>query len=130
MTGNNYLIDSSAWVEYFDGTPLGAHLKRILDDPHNTSFVCGNVICEVMSKLVRRGFGPEEYFQIIRSRTKFIEDSALDYMNAGIRHAVLKKSEERISYTDALLIVLSETRKLKIVSKDAHLKGNNTLFLR
>jgi predicted nucleic acid-binding protein len=130
MTENRFLIDSSAWVEFFDGTHLGSTVKRILENPTNECFVCGIVISEVTSKLERRGFDSLEHFQAMKTKATWVDESAEDCHHAGIKHAELKKSISRISYADALLMVLSEKRNMKIVSKDEHLKGKNTLLLR
>ncbi|MFH0970874.1 MAG: PIN domain-containing protein [Candidatus Diapherotrites archaeon] len=131
MTVNRYLLDTSAWIEYFDGTPAGEKVKGLLDSSSNECFTCGIVLCEVASKLMRKGFvDTETYYSFIKSKVRFVDVASDDYFNAGVRHAVLKKEDNRISYTDALLVVLSETRKVRIVSKDEHLKKHDTLFLR
>lgn len=130
MTGNNYLIDTSAWVEYFLGTPLGQRVKDIANDSNSSFFTIGIVLAELTSTLIRNGHDPESCCEHILSISTIIEPTHRDYVDAGTKHAELKKTENRISYTDALLLVLSEKRKMKIVSKDEHLKGKNTLFLR
>ncbi len=130
MTETNYLLDSSAWIEYFDGTPVGEKVKHILESPENVCYTCGIVVSEVISKATRRGLEVEDYFYEMKTKSRSTNEDIEDYYHAGIKHAELKKIENRIRYTDALLIVLSEKRKMKIVSKDEHLKGKNTLFLR
>jgi len=130
MTGNNYLIDTSAWIEYFQGTSLGQKVKDIRNDAHSSFFSIGIVLSELTSTLIRNGHDPEPCCEHILSISTMIEPTHRDYLDAGIKHAEMKKTENRISYSDALLLVLSEKRRMKIVSKDEHLKGKNTLFLR
>ncbi|MDP2666276.1 MAG: PIN domain-containing protein [Candidatus Diapherotrites archaeon] len=128
MTGIKYLLDTSTWIEYFLGTPSGEKVQQVLNsgDP---CYTCGPVISEVASTLLRNGLECRPPIEFVKSKCVFLEGNIDDFANAGIRHAVLKKEEHRISYTDALLVVFSETRNLKIVSKDVHLKKHNTLFL-
>lgn len=130
MTANNYLIDTSAWIEYFQGTSLGQRVKDVVNDKNSSCFTIGIVLAELTSTLIRNGHDPEPCCEHILSISTMIEPTHRDYLDAGIKHAELKKTENRISYSDALLLTLSEKRKMKIVSKDEHLRGKNTLFLR
>ncbi|MBI4044072.1 MAG: PIN domain-containing protein [Candidatus Diapherotrites archaeon] len=129
MPANKYLIDTSAWIEYFLGTHLSRKVQAILQNPSNECYTCGSVIGELASTLTRHGTSYKEPFQFIKSRCQFLEGSPEDYAGAGVLHAELKKETERISYTDALLITLSQKHELKIVTKDFHLKRHNALFL-
>ncbi|MEK6821409.1 MAG: PIN domain-containing protein [archaeon] len=126
----DYLIDSSAWVEYFDGTAAGEKVKQILEDPLNSCYTCRIVVCEVTSQAARKNMPFEDYLIEMKTKSHDAREDVDDYYHTGIKHAELKKIIPRISYTDALLITLSEKRRMKIVSKDAHLKGKNTLLLR
>lgn len=130
MTENKYLIDSSAWIEYFEGTSTGSSVKQLLENPRNECYFCEMIICEVTSKIARKGLDPVDYFQTMKTMAKGVGETTDDYYSAGIKHAEWKKEIDRISYVDALLMVISETRHLKIVSKDTHLKGKNTLLLK
>lgn len=87
----SYLVDSSAWVEYFDGTPAGAKVKQILEDPSIECFTCGMVISEVISKAARRGFEVDIFFQEMKAAAKLAGEDSEDYFHAGIKHAELKK---------------------------------------
>jgi predicted nucleic acid-binding protein len=130
MIGSKFLLDTSAWIEYFQGTPLGQTVRDILDKPENVCFVCGGVVSELASTLIRNGLDHEKSIEFVKSRCTLLEGTFEDYFACGVLHARLKKTDPRVSYTDTLLITLGEKHALKIVSKDAHLKGYNTLFLR
>lgn len=130
MTETEYLVDTSAWIEYFLGTALGQRVRNIMEEKGSTFYVPGVVITELVSALMRNGHDPIPCWEFLVSSATFIDTLPQDCADAGVKHAELKKTHNRISYTDALLLVLSEKRKMKIISKDEHLKGKNTIMLR
>lgn len=101
-----------------------------MDETGSSFFTTGIILTELTSALIRSGHDPVSCCDYIISTAIVIEPISQDYVDAGIKHAELKKTENRISYTDALLLVLSEKKKMKIVSKDDHLKGKNTMMLK
>ena len=129
LTENRFLIDSSAWIEYFKGTNLGKKVKEILEDSNNQILTPKIVIAEVTSKIARSGQDPTEAFLAIESFSIQINEKQEYFFEAGVEHAKLKQKFEEISLADALIKVLEEKNNAKIVTKDFHLKGKNTIFI-
>lgn len=129
MHGYSYLIDSSAWIEYLNETPAGKKTAEIIEKPGNTILTPFIVSAEVISKISRSGENEEYAVNAIKSLSIPADEEIEDYFKAGKMHAELRKSFKGISLVDALIKVLAEKHNAKIVTKDFHLKGKNTVFL-
>ncbi len=128
--GNRYIIDSSAWIEYLEGTQQGKKVAGIIEDGKNIVMTPNIVAAEVTSKILRKGQKHEIAESAMKALSKPLKEEINDYFNAGKLHAKLREKISGISLADAIILTLAEKEKSKIVTKDSHLKGKNTVFLK
>ncbi|HZX20574.1 MAG TPA: PIN domain-containing protein [archaeon] len=129
ISENNFLMDSSAWIEYLDASPLGAKVTKYLENKKYTIITPNIVTAEVISKAARKGKDAGIAIQAIKTLSRESKENVRDYIKAGLSHAEMRKSHSNISLADAIILVLAEKNKAKIITKDYHLKGKNTIFL-
>lgn len=114
------IIDSSAWVEYLDGTPNGLIVEEILQNESNQCYTSIISIAEVISRAKRTDTDTDIAYKAIT------ENSITVYINeelskkAGLKHAELRKTQKDFGLADAIIWVQAEENKLTIVAKDKH----------
>ena len=123
------VIDSSALIEYFEKTKSGIRAAKYIDNENNRLIVPNIVCAEVVSKIIRKGKDPNIAIQAIKTFSVRAEEEREDYFKAGTEHPKLKAISENISLADVVIKVIAEKNKAKILIKDAHLKGKNTILL-
>ena len=123
------LIDSSAWIEYLFGTPQGEKVKHIIEDKNSICYTPNIVRTEVISKLIRTGHDTEKAIQTIKQLSIPPIEEPEYFFEAGKKHAELRKSNKNISAADAIIITIAEKNNLKVLTKDSHFKGINTLLI-
>lgn len=129
MTENRFLVDSSAWIEYFRATAVGAKVKSIVENSENTILTPNIVTAEVISKILREGEETEKIISAIKTLSVPAEENQSYYFEVGKEHFLMKKNFKNISLADAIIKVLGEKNNARIITKDIHLKGKNTFFI-
>ena len=117
-----YLIDSSAWIEYLNGSNLGKEVSTLLSD-NNEIYVIPLIIAEVVSKVKRNSSDAELAYDAIIKNAKIFETTPKTAKEAGLLHTLTKKKVGNFSLADALIICSARVLKAKIISKDSHLKS-------
>lgn len=129
MPVTEFLVDTSAWLEYFRGTRLGEKARIIIESKANSCFYCNIVLAEAASKALRDNENPEELAKSIRLLAMSLDEDEKDYVDAGILHAKRKLDGKEFSLADAIIATFAKKKKLKILTKDFHLKEFNSVFL-
>ena len=122
------VLDSSAWIEYFEGSGLGLKVREILES--ESIIIAPNIVCaEVASVLARRGYDAGKAEEIMKSLSYSLSESAKDYFEAGRLHAEMRKKSKGTSLADAIVKTIAQKVGAKIVTGDFHLRGEGTIIL-
>ena len=124
-----FIIDSSAWIEYLEGSLLGEKVRKILFE-NNEIYVLNLMIAEVVSKVKRKKGDADTAYNSIISNSKIVELTPKIAKEAGLLHAEIRKKIKNFGLVDA--IILSSARKLgaKILTKDEHFRRfKESIFL-
>tara|TARA_Y100000310_G_scaffold155081_1_gene154561 strand:+ start:313 stop:696 length:384 start_codon:yes stop_codon:yes gene_type:complete len=116
------LIDSSAWIDYFDGGGVGDEVSQLLKG-NNEIFLFSLIIAEVASRFARMGKDVDQSFRIMSSHSSFFHLSGDVALEAGFLHAEMKKKRKNFGLADAFIVVAARSLGAKIVTKDDHFKG-------
>lgn len=122
------LIDSSAWIEYLEGSSAGKKVSDILktDDTYSLNLI----IAEVISKVKRSNKDANLAYRIISSNSKILTITPEIAKNAGLLHADIKKKIKRFGLIDSLILISARNLKAKILTGDGHFKGfKETIFI-
>ncbi len=123
------MIDSSAWIEYLFGTPAGKKAGEIIENPANQIITPNIVVAEVVSKYLRLGENPEKAIFAMNAVSAPPLENRGAYVSAGFLHIEMRKNHKRASLADAIIATVAENNNAKIVTKDLHLKGKNSIFI-
>lgn len=117
-----YLIDTSAWIEYLEGSRIGEEVNKILKNKGNEILTIPLIITETISKVKRKDGNVETAFNII-NETKCIEINSLISKEAGLLHAKEKNKNDSFSTTDSLIIKTAQSLNAKLLTTDNHFKS-------
>lgn len=125
-----YLIDTSAWIEYLEGSEAGEKVNNILKERDNEIFIISLNIGEVISKIKRARKNVELAYDTLINRAKILTITPRIAKEAGILHAEIKSKNASFSLADALIIKSAQSASAKIITKDNHFKSfKETVFI-
>src|SRR3989338_1266449 len=114
----NYVIDTSAWVEYFQGSDKGRVVKEIVENKKNKIHTNLVNYAELISFFHRNNKDFERVKQLVYGLTAFFYFYYDFAEEAGEIHAELKRTKRNISLADAFVIATAKKLKAKIVTAD------------
>lgn len=117
----NYLIDSSAWIEYLEGSKEGEKVSEFLKK--GEIFSLSLIMAEVISKVKRMGKDFNLAYRIISSNSKVLEINPQIAKESGLLHAEIKKKKTSFGLIDAIILVSARKLKANLVTQDNHFKG-------
>ena len=120
-----YAIDTSAWIEYFNGSN-----KKISDIIENSA--TGTpliVIAELSDKFCREKIDFREYFNFINSKSKLLQLSLNVCMTAGQLKTKMRKERQSFGLSDALIYLTSIENGSVLVTKDLDFTGMDKIIL-
>jgi len=121
------LLDTYAWVEFFNGTEKGKKVKAILKKENCfTSTIC---LAELSEWIERENINRKEKMHEIKTLSSILELDQEILELAGILKVQKRKKEKGFGLIDAIILATAKTYKLKIVTGDKHFKEENTIML-
>ncbi len=120
-SSKRYVIDSWAWIAYFDGTRAGKRVDEIT--LNSEAFSSAVTVAEVLSKSERQGKDTEKIFNFIASLSKIINVDADLARSAGSLHAKIKKDVPNFSLADAFALQAARSVGAKVLTGDPDFKG-------
>lgn len=125
---SKYILDSYAWVEYFQGTAKGEKVKSILEK--NECFTSSLSIAEVSIKILRSGKDPKEANRIMNLISKELPIDNKTSFEAAKLYVEKRKKLKDIGIVDVIIITQAREKNLKIVTGDtAHFKDEKNVVL-
>jgi len=121
------LLDTYAWVEFFNGTEKGKKVKAILKKENCfTSAIC---LAELSEWIERENINRKEKMHEIKTLSSILKLDQETLELAGILKLQKRKKEKGFGLIDAIILATAKTYKLKIVTGDRHFKEENTIML-
>jgi len=118
-----YVIDSNAWIEYFDGTSKGEKVKEIVESKENDVYTLVLSIAEIISVIGRRGKEYQEALKTIFSISQMVDVNIEISLKAGLIHSQVRQKIKDFGLTDAFVLALAREFKAKVLTGDPHFKG-------
>jgi len=115
------LIDSSAWIEYLEGSPKGERVREIFSGD-NELYVLNFIISEVISKIKRKNMNEELAYRAIITNSKVLNLTPRIAKSAGLLHAEMKKKIKDFGLADALILATAREMNMKVLTEDKHFK--------
>lgn len=115
------LLDTSAWIEFFEGTDKG---NTVLDAlKNNDTYTSVIAFGELVSWYLKKNIRYEKYLNGIKSSSKILEIDETTAILAGRINHERKKSIKNWGLADSLLLSTSIIYDLQILTTDNHFKG-------
>lgn len=118
-----YIIDSYAWIEYFEGTDLGKKVKEIVENKDNEIITNILNISELSNFFERKGLEFDKAYKIIISLSKIYKFDILFSKEAGKLCAQIKKDIKNFGLIDAFVLLTAKKINAKILTGDKHFKS-------
>ncbi len=120
-SGKKYVIDSWAWIAYFDGTEAGKRVDNVI--LNSEAFTSAVTVAEVLSKAEREGKNTDKIFDFMVSLSKIIDVNADIAKAVGQLHARVKKNSPNFSLADAFALQTAKYLTAKVLTGDPDFKG-------
>lgn len=124
----NYLIDSSAWIEYFIGSNKGKRLKSILENEANSFTTIEVCLAEIRNWTLKNKQNFENILSTITSRSNIGTIQTKEWIDAAEERFQKRKKIKNFGLVDALLLVKQKYSNAKIVTSDWHFKGIKNVY--
>ena len=107
-------FDSSAWIEYFAGTPKGKKVKKYIDENANifTPSIC---LMEIKNKYLREGYKYKARIDFISNISSIIDINK----EIALKGAEIK-NKHHLYTVDAVIYAASKFKKSTLITGDHH----------
>ena len=119
------VLDTYAWIEYFEGSPSGLKVKEILEDSKQPLFTPSIVLAElsdaVVKGKVKTNWDDLVRFVVFNTKIKDIDPSIA--LEAGMIKNEMRKKHPDFGLVDAIVLATSRKTDSKLLTGDPHLIG-------
>lgn len=113
---NKYIIDSSAWFEYFEGTEKGIKLKKIIEEETIATAIIA--IAKLSAIFERDSKSFEKSLQFIESRAAILNLSIEAAVNSGKLKNKIRKNNPKFGLADAMHLALAIEEEAILITCD------------
>src|SRR3989338_2194656 len=117
------VLDTYAWIEYFEGSPSGLKVKEILEDSKQPLFTPSIVLAElsdaVVKGKVKTNWDDLVRFVVFNTQIKDIDPSIA--LEAGMIKNEMRKKHPDFGLVDAIVLATSRKTDSKLLTGDPHL---------
>ena len=117
-----FLIDSSAWIEYFEGSSKGSQVNNFLVENNEIVTLPIN-IAEVVSYIERKKGNSESAYNVIVKRSNILSLTPKIAKESGILHSKMKKDNVGFSLADSFMIITAKSIAANLITCDNHFKS-------
>jgi predicted nucleic acid-binding protein len=124
----SYLLDSYAWLEYFDGSDAGKKVEKLLNS--SECFTSSLSIAEVTIKLLKNNRDAQAGLQIMKQSSKELlvdHDTAFEAANLYVEK---RKTIKDIGIVDVIIMTQARQNALIVITGDReHFKDEKYVVL-
>ncbi|MEM2138701.1 MAG: PIN domain-containing protein [Candidatus Woesearchaeota archaeon] len=113
MDNIKYCLDTSAWLEFFNGNE---ELKKIIDERDLITPII--VIAELSSIFAKKNIDFEKFFNFILGNSVIVNLNLKSCLESGLLKEKQRKKNNSFSLTDGLIYLTSIENNAILVSKD------------
>lgn len=124
---NKYLLDSSAWIEYFAGTEIGSRVKEIIEEKETQTCIIS--MAEISDKFNREKENLENFLAFIKNTSTIASLSFSACADSGKLKAERRKIKKEFSLIDAIIYLTAKENENTLVTKDNDFEGMNNVIV-
>ena len=118
---HKYLLDSSAWIEYFAGTAFGKEIKNIVEGEELVTCVLS--IAELSDKFNRDKERFEAFLAFIKKMSFIAPLSVSSCTASGSLKALRRTTKKNFGLVDALIYLTAQEHRCLVLTKDDDFNG-------
>ena len=120
---NKFVLDTSAWIEYLEGTEKGAKIKDWLEQPNNIFLTTGLIIAEIAAKHMKEQRDCEQQLSAIQALSSIVPfDAQLGKETAEI-YVAHRKTKNKFGLVDAHVVAAARLNNAKVLACDHDFNG-------
>ena len=113
---NKYMLDSSAWIEYFLGSESGARIKDIVEGDTTVTSILS--IAEISDKFSREKERFAKFLAFIKNVSSVVNITILSCSESGRLKAERRKIKKKFSLADAIIYLSAKENSCTLVTLD------------
>ena len=117
-----YIIDTSAWIEYLEGSSKGEKVNELLAN-NEEIYIILIVLSEIVSKVKRSNGDVDLAYNSLIKNAKIFEITPRIAKEAGLLHVETRLRIPNFALADATIICAAKALKAKIITADNHFKS-------
>ena len=120
-----FTLDTYAWIEYFEGSSIGAGVKVVIEQEDCELFTPSVVLAELSDAVVKGKIKQDwqDLARFVTFNTQIQEIDAELARDAGIIKNDLRKKHPDFGLIDAIVLATARKTNSKLLTGDAHLVG-------
>ncbi len=115
------LLDTSAWIEFFNGSTTGEKVKQLLSS--ETSYTSAISIAEVAKWAKQNGKDVDTYNEALKINSQIIPLEEYILKEAGMAYLELRKISEDIGMIDVIIYTTAQFHGLELITQDSDFKN-------
>ncbi len=123
----DYVVDSSVWVEYFNGTEKGNKVKAIIEEENIAASIM--TIAELADKFSRENKPFDDFLQFILSRSAIIQLDIELILNAAKIKKEQRSKKPKFGIVDAIHLATAQKEKSTFLTLDKDFSGINSVII-
>ena len=124
-----FIVDTFAWVEYFDATPRGEQAKKIIESEKNELFTSDVCLAEIKFWLLNDNKDVPPVLSVVLQNSTILHSNMDDWLSAAQIKFEKRKNTPNIGLVDCLTIHHSQKQNAKILTGDKHFKNEKNAAL-
>lgn len=125
----NIIIDTSAWIEYFQGSEEGEIVNQYLNN--NETITTITTLLELSYKADKEKWNIKDYLNFIRLKSRIVGIKESSVLEFGKLYNHARKKEKSFGFADAIILLTSINENASILTKDTHFKHfENAIILK
>ena len=124
---NKYLLDSSAWIEYFAGTKTGEQSKKIAEK--ETVLTCILSIAEISDKFSKENEKFDKFLAFIKNTSSIVNITVSSCAESGKLRAERRAVKKEFGLVDAIIYLTAKENSCILVTKDNDFEGMDNVII-
>lgn len=115
------LLDTSAWVEYFQGSEKGKKVRNFLVEPE--IYTSAMTLAEISRWFTENNISVDMGITQIKTNSIIIDVEERVLVESGRKYVALRKIKPKIGLIDAIIYVTAVQHNLTLITGDFDFKG-------
>jgi predicted nucleic acid-binding protein len=122
-----FIIDTSAWIEYFEGSSKGEKINQYVENEELITPVI--VALELSVKAEKEGWNIEKIYNFIKLKSSIVGFPESEITSFGKMHVSARNKMPSFGMADTIIFATSKNLKMKILTTDHHFKRFDNVIL-